>query len=133
MVSCGDGGCCGNSGLENVYSTEEIVCGTWIDGKPIYRKVIPGKLAVENGDSYVFANVSELKIDRIINLYGNMTDKDIMTQTVLQTSYDKPNGLRTAVNMLYDTKTCEIRYHILNNEGYFSGGSANAVIEYTKK
>ena len=24
-----------------LYSTEERVCGTWIDGKPIYRKVIP--------------------------------------------------------------------------------------------
>ena len=24
----------------NVYSTEEKIVGTWIDGKPIYRKVI---------------------------------------------------------------------------------------------
>lgn len=25
----------------NAYSTTETVIGTWIDGKPIYRKVIP--------------------------------------------------------------------------------------------
>ncbi|MFT4008058.1 MAG: hypothetical protein QM683_21475 [Lacrimispora sp.] len=39
MVSC-DGCGTGNGGapVENVYSTEETVCGTWIDGKPIYRK-----------------------------------------------------------------------------------------------
>lgn len=24
----------------DIYSTDEIKCGTWIDGKPIYRKVI---------------------------------------------------------------------------------------------
>ncbi len=31
MVSCGDG-CCGggSTGAENVYSTEETVCGKWI-------------------------------------------------------------------------------------------------------
>lgn len=25
---------------DNVYSTSETVCGTWINGKPLYRKVI---------------------------------------------------------------------------------------------
>ena len=27
-------------GSKFVYSTEETICGTWIDGKPLYRKVI---------------------------------------------------------------------------------------------
>lgn len=29
----------------NVYSTEEKIVGTWIDGKPIYRKVISSTLS----------------------------------------------------------------------------------------
>lgn len=33
----GSGG--GGSGAEEVYSTEETRIGTWIDGKPLYRKV----------------------------------------------------------------------------------------------
>ena len=38
----------GGSGSENVYSTEETVIGTWIDGKPIYRRVI--EAAAINGN-----------------------------------------------------------------------------------
>ena len=35
------GGMTANSdGVQNNYSSEETVIGTWIDGKPIYRKVI---------------------------------------------------------------------------------------------
>lgn len=30
----------GSSGNGKVYSTEETVVGTWIDGKPLYRKVV---------------------------------------------------------------------------------------------
>lgn len=30
----------GSSAIMNVYSTEEKIVGTWIDGKPIYRKVL---------------------------------------------------------------------------------------------
>lgn len=29
-----------NNGYGNIYSTNEIVIGRWIDGKPIYRKVL---------------------------------------------------------------------------------------------
>lgn len=32
----------GSSGSGEVYSTEETRVGTWIDGKPLYRKVIQG-------------------------------------------------------------------------------------------
>ena len=28
------------TGLSNIYSEEETVVGTWIDGKPLYRKVV---------------------------------------------------------------------------------------------
>ena len=29
-----------SAGLSNIYSEEETVVGTWIDGKPLYRKVV---------------------------------------------------------------------------------------------
>lgn len=135
MVSCGDG-CCSNgnggSTAENVYSTEETVCGKWINGKPIYRKVISGTLAVNSGNSIVFANVPELNIDRVINLYGNMVEKQNV-QITLQTSYNRTNGLFAAINMCYNNTTKSIDYHFLNNEGTYSGCTAYVVIEYTKK
>ena len=51
----------GNLGKE-VYSTDETVIGTWIDGKPIYRKVIDfGALPNANTKS-VAHNINDIKI-----------------------------------------------------------------------
>ena len=50
------------------YSTEEQVVGTWIDGKPIYEKVInSGYLANNNSISI---DVSHLNINDVIQLKG---------------------------------------------------------------
>lgn len=136
MVSCGEG-CCsnGNGGtaVENVYSTEETVCGTWIDGKPIYRKVIPGKLADKSGNALVFANVSDLKIDKLINLHGNMIDKNSINQITFPVTYNVSSGLEYAVNTYYNIETGNILYHFINSFGAYSGCTAYVVIEYTKK
>lgn len=131
-------GCCGGNGnsgtgAENDYSTEETVCGKWIDGKPIYRKVITGTLAKDSGNAYVFANVSELNIGRMIKLYGNMIDNADVMHITLQTSYNMTTGLIAALNMAYNSKTGNILYNLLNNDGYYSGCTVYVVIEYTKK
>lgn len=40
----------GDNVSNSVYSTEETVVGTWIDGKPIYRKSVPfGAITIEPG------------------------------------------------------------------------------------
>ncbi|WP_349947328.1 hypothetical protein ABFV83_02245 [Lacrimispora sp. BS-2] len=123
--------CDGNS--KEVYSFDEVEIGTWVDGKPIYRKVISGTLTSNSGNSIVFASVSELNIERLINLYGNMIDKNNRAQITLQTSYDEPGKLVAAVNMFYDNADGSIYYHLLNNNGKYSGCTAYVVIEYTKK
>ncbi|RFZ77331.1 hypothetical protein DS742_19270 [Lacrimispora amygdalina] len=134
MVSCGDG-CCGggSSATENVYSTEETVCGKWIDGKTIYRKVIVGKLAKDSVGSTAFANVSDLAIDCLVNLYGNTKENNNVVQLTLQTSYNLPDGINGAINMYYDNINGIIYYCFLNNNGSYSGSVANVILEYTKK
>jgi hypothetical protein len=123
--------CDGNS--KEVYSYDEVEIGTWVDGKPIYRKVITGKLAKESGNGIVFANVSDLKIDKVIDLYGNLLDGVSNAQVMIQTSYNRTNGLFGAVNMFYGNDTGNIFYHFFNNDGFFSGSTAYVIIEYTKK
>lgn len=135
MVSCGDG-CCGNggsTGAENVYSTEETVCGTWIDGKPIYRKVIEGKLAAASGKRYKFADVSGLNIERMIDLRGNFIGDSNKSHLTIQTSLNMPEELRAAVNMWYNTEEKAILYNLLDNGGGYSNCTAYVVIEYTKQ
>ena len=57
----------GNLGKE-VYSTDETVIGTWIDGKTIYRKCI-----VKNGSFSEHSTVLPVdlsNVDRIIEFHG---------------------------------------------------------------
>uniref|UniRef100_UPI000AF9AE35 hypothetical protein n=1 Tax=Clostridium sp. NkU-1 TaxID=1095009 RepID=UPI000AF9AE35 len=91
------------------------------------------KLANESGNALVFANVSELKVDRLINLYGNMIDKPALYQVAFPISYNRTDGLPGAVNMYYGVETGNILYHLLNNNGAYSGCTAYVVLEYTKK
>lgn len=52
----------------NVYSTNEIVIGKWIDGKPIYRKVFSGTF----GDVKTHFSQSEIGYETVIKAYGIM-------------------------------------------------------------
>lgn len=53
---------------EEVYSTEEQKIGTWIDGKPLYRKAFDIKtISASNTD---LVNVSNLNIETLIKLNG---------------------------------------------------------------
>lgn len=57
----------GGGGNANKYSTDEIVIGEWIDGKPIYRKVYDN-LNGQYGSTAFNIDVSSLNIDRLIFL-----------------------------------------------------------------
>lgn len=68
----------GYESVGNDYSTTEINTGqTWIDGKPIYRKIVEVKnLAIKDGTTYAhgIANVKEiLPMSCGRMLYGNNT------------------------------------------------------------
>ncbi len=49
----------------NKYSTDEQVIGTWIDGKPLYRKVITSSIGLTYG-TILIENV-----DTMVNQYGS--------------------------------------------------------------
>lgn len=47
----------------NIYSTQEVNTGKkWIDGKPLYRKVISGYWSFETGDTNIAHNISNLDL-----------------------------------------------------------------------
>lgn len=131
-------GCCGGNGnsgtgAENDYSTEETVCGKWIDGKPLYRKVIEGKLAGTSVKSSKFADVAALNIERLIDLRGNFIGDNGRSHIPIQVSHNTPDGLAAAVNMWYNTEQKAILCHLLDNKGGYSNCTAYVVIEYTKQ
>ena len=54
----------------NKYSTDETVIGTWIDGKPLYRKVIKETNYVISKSQNHDIDISTMNIDNISALYG---------------------------------------------------------------
>lgn len=63
------GGSGGGGSSEEIYSTEEVRIGTWIDGKPIYRKVFVLNKSTPQGAIDV-AEISSLHLDSIVKVYG---------------------------------------------------------------
>ena len=109
----------------NSYSTTEHPTGAkWIDGKPIYRKVIDCGALPNNTTKTVNHNISNL--GKVIRLYGfanNAAGTDFITLPFVDTA-----NSATFNTSLRATDT-QITLSSANNMASFSG---YAVIEYTK-
>lgn len=51
-----------------LYSERETIIGTWIDGKPLYRKVIVYNHPQNESESVIDSNINNL--DMVVNIYG---------------------------------------------------------------
>ena len=57
---------------QNTYSTEEQIIGTWINGKPIYKKTFNEIIGPTVQNTWQDAvDVSSLNIDLVLNIYGS--------------------------------------------------------------
>lgn len=110
-----------NSNDLHEYSTEEKVIGKWIDGKPIYEKVINSGYLLNSGT--ISIDVSSLNIDSFIQLRG-MTFTDDKTQF-------RPITLGTSDNnaIRIDFSNNNIRIITWSN---WSAYNSFIVIQYTK-
>ena len=107
-----------------VYSTTETICGTWIDGKPMYRKVVNfGALPNNTTKS---SSLADLNIDKMISMRGFAYDSSNGTLPIpyitltlnMQVAMNYSGG--TSKNLVITTGT--------NRSGY----TAYITIEYTK-
>ena len=103
----------------NTYSTEEVKTGdTWIDGRPIYRKVVARNLNVTNGTTI---DLSSLNINELIKI------KSINIDSNRYAFFDE----------YYDSSTSKINLHYRDGLiEVWTGSGANYTstvwIEYTK-
>lgn len=107
-----------NSG--NVYSTEEKVVATWIDGRPIYQKTIAFTFV---GSSTVIVDISD-NIDIVLYAYAYAKNSKYMYNISMYTQgqggqflydYNNPNKLR-----------------IKNTNPDFDNSSGYLTVQYTK-
>lgn len=124
-----------NSDLE--YNTTEQACGTWIDGKTIFRTVIESTAPKDSGDGIILADVSHLAIERIIRLYGNLIDKSGACRVpfpITYTLHDNTGNpyINAAVNPWVDKNNGTLRMNFINNGGSYSNCKMYIVLEYIK-
>ena len=119
----------GDLGTEK-YSTDETAIGTWIDGKPLYRKVINLNCPTYTGSgAYVESSmdVSSLNIDYIMFKNINI----FCTSYNCFMSFDRIDvATNKGAIIWYDITNKNIMAR--NNNTTFNGGSITAIIEYTK-
>lgn len=109
---------------QDIYSTEEHRIGTWIDGKPLYRKVfydnstrIPelnGVLLAEN-------------VDFLVHQYGVLIEIDSEKTSVFRESFPYEN-IKETINTQLNSDN-DLRLYVV---GDFSSYILNAIFEYTK-
>ena len=106
----------GDLSSKEKYSTDEIVIGEWINGKPLYRKVV----IIDNpssGTTFSIANIDE-PINAIWKqMYGSST---------LCFNYNENGSSRSAITFNATSKNFEITI-----TGGFKGKMV-AILEYTK-
>ena len=109
----------GKDGSENqIYSTTEQAIGTWIDGKPIYRKII--KASVNQGNHEVY-DVSDMNLDEIINMRGTISQS---VGSFVPIPYYTNSSDFTIV--FYPKSSNYIKVNTSTN------GIVNIILEYTK-
>ena len=104
---------------KHTYLTTEQRIGTWIDGKPLYRKVIDTTLPTPNGEYVSVGSISSL--DTLTNLSGTFCDNGINIWYQIPAS---SNG--------FDLVMAIQNSNLLVKNKVFSGGYLKIIAEYTK-
>ena len=105
----------------NKYSTTEEVVGTWIDGKPLYRKCF--NYTATTGEVIV-ADLSSLNIDTVCHMYGNFKDGDALIESI-------PFYLHSAYTVTPFYKLADKSLRLTANIANLTGTGV-VIIEYTK-
>lgn len=113
----------GDTAYKDIYSTTETKTNKiWIDGRPIYRKVIKDINVTSNMSETISTGLSNVNV---INIYGEYHTTDYgVVQTIPYTSQSKEYVIE-AISM---NNGAIIRYRTAS----IFNGKSNIVLEYTK-
>lgn len=111
--SISDGGSFGSE----VYHVEETRIGTWIDGKPIYRRIVEGTVTTSNGWMETGVTVSGAVLLRV---YGK----------VYETS--KSHWVSIPNNNMMGAISSDYKFQIFCGSSAFNKGNYLLVFEYIK-
>ena len=108
----------------DIYSTEEKIIGTWIDGRPIYRKVV--NVGSGSGDFNYPHGISNL--DTVVNAYGNFLQGSTYREPLPKTTFANSSPGWSAHIDDFTNTTFSLHF----GTGIGTATKICVVIEYTK-
>lgn len=112
----------------NVYSTEEIPIGIWIDGKTIYRKVFVNTETIRSSSDVNMQYVGDLNVDTYVTVRGVINQQGEGFGAPIPRLY--PPEQRASVG--FDVSDNYIRLCFYGNLLEFAPGKIQIILEYTK-
>lgn len=113
----------------NGYSTDEKRIGTWVDGRPVYRKVVPVTLPSKEGNTSTPHGISNM--DTLVNY--SLTWYDILEDAWYDRFRLRESTYGVAMEMNINRTNILIITNKTNNIDWRSRTSkAYSILEYTK-
>lgn len=109
---------------KEVYSTDEQIVGRWIDGKPIYRKVIVGTNYQSGMETYI---ATLYNLDILINVYGMAQRSNGNNMRIPNPHYSDSTKIISVYSNTNGQLALEVGSGLTNITKY------HIVCEYTKK
>ena len=104
---------------QDIYSTNEIVIGKWINNKPVYRKVVTGTTTSSGNDTNV-TTISNMDI--MLNIYG----------AIIANNYINPIGIYTNTTNYISGYSYQNGSVSLRHTDNYQNKDYYCIIEYTK-
>lgn len=119
---------------QEVYSTEETRIGTWIDGKPLYRRVIRGTFGTGTSNTYSLAALgSHDVIDAVCRVEGYWyTDKYLNHPQMWFPSGTVLNPADEVLFSVREERDGNICLYAVVKDGLAASAPYWAILEYTK-
>lgn len=115
----------GGGGAAEVYSTEETRIGTWIDGKPLYRKV--ASISLENNARDQQFNIGLADVDVVTNHVVRVK------RSVAGNGWISDGYANSGVTLMSGVRTDNFNLWVsVVSFSDVSGQPAFAIVEYTK-
>lgn len=108
------------SGELDFFSTEPVVIGAWVDGKPIYRRVV--KTTLRNGANGI-VNVQSWDVDTMVSMYFVASESE-------EGMYIPSGYYNTNFASVYIYKNT---LHVTCSGISITDAQVNIILEYTKK
>lgn len=116
-----------------VYSTEEVRIGTWIDGKPLYRRVITGLVFSNNANkSYPNYGKTALNMDAIANLSAVVFASSGEVMSLPLQSYSETGNFNVSNQIQLTNSALLTMNRNINADSKWNSVTAMVILEYTK-